>query len=92
MDLVHTVEHTTNLFSVFEDSDSDPDSKILDSKMFGLDSRKKLFDWTHYFGGIKDACVHSLDYEMIFLSYNVPCQQHVADTLVDDLNSGIAPS
>ena len=48
MGLVHTVEHTTNLFSVFVDSDSDPDSKILDSKMSRLDSRKKLLDWTHY--------------------------------------------
>ena len=46
--LVHTVEHTANLFSVFVDSDSDPDSKIWDLKMSGLDSRKKLLDWMHY--------------------------------------------
>ena len=49
MGLILTIRHTTNLFSVFVDSDSDPDSKILDSKMSGLDSRKKLLDWTHYF-------------------------------------------
>ena len=36
------------LASPNSDSDSDPDSKILDSKMSGLDSRKKLLDWTHY--------------------------------------------
>ena len=45
--LLPTVDHTTNLFSVFVDSDSDPDSKIWDSKMPGLDYRKKLLDWTH---------------------------------------------
>ena len=48
MGLVHIVEHPTNLFSVFVNLDSDPDSKILDSKISGLDSRKKLLDWTHY--------------------------------------------
>ena len=50
MGFLPTVDHATNLFSVFVDSDpdSDPDSKIWDSKMSGLDSRKKLLDWTHY--------------------------------------------
>ena len=58
MGLLPTVDYTTNLFSVFVDSDSDPDSKILDSKMSGLDSRKKLLDWTHY-------SVVSISYEEI---------------------------
>ena len=43
MGLLPTVDHTTNIFSVFVDSDLDPDSKIWDSKMSGPDSRKKNY-------------------------------------------------